>query len=147
MTTIAVPAQVIFEKEEDLPNGTYCTGGPVGQTVSPMVIHAKHGFTTQQMHDVVRELCLERAAESSTVQSSGPSGSTTRPANMKRTAPDTISMKMMGMNISNRIIIKSIMFRGGAIAINEQTMVKEGDGYDIKVLSIVDQSMACCAIL
>lgn len=136
MTTIAVPTSVIFEKEEDLPNGTYCNGGPVGKTVQPMVIHTKHGFTTQQMHDAVLELCLERAADTAYVRTSGPTKSETKSVPMERTAPDTMSMKVMGTTISNQIIVKSISYKGGDLAINQQTMVQEGEGYECKVISI-----------
>lgn len=139
-TIITIPLELFFETDLDkLPNGAYCLGGPTGNSVNKIQVHAPEHTTTQaKLREILMAHLLRKLAESGTT-----GGGSIQPSTPPNTVEFVGGLFPTGVELS----IESIRFRGAELALHQQELTA-GDGYEVVVAqAVVCRSACACDIL
>lgn len=155
MATIQVPTEVVIETQENLPNGSYCNGGPSGPSINKMSVYVGENTSSKEFYDVVLEYFMEKAKESFYTKTSVAGTASTKKQTAERTGPNTVECDVpagpITVKISLSVFISGIRFRGGEIQVNESHMMEAADGYEISVNQKMSQKAqglpGCCSIM
>jgi len=150
---IEFPLEVVYD--DDLPNGIYHTGGPVGPTINKITSYVKPYTTGYDLMVAMHNEILKRMADSfvSKTTTTGPLSANMNVQKMDTNLVDPNTIEAEQMQMGMKMIITAtvhiaINYKGSQINIDDT--VKEGEGYQVTVYQDIKMkagpAAGCCII-